>query len=126
VVATLEDARLSAVVTVASLEETPVNETLELRERLIDQLGRPPVAVVANSVIRDRLGTAAIAQLDGSLPAPVERALRSRHERVRLHAAQLRRLRRGETPVIALPQLAGALGPSEIAELSSRLTRAFG
>lgn len=126
VVAALRDPGLSAVVTVATMEETPVNETLELRERLIEQLGRPPVAVVANSVIRDGLSAAALAQLEGSLPAPVERALRSRHERSRLHATQLRRLRRGATPVIALPQLATALGPTEIAQLSTILARGLG
>jgi anion-transporting ArsA/GET3 family ATPase len=123
VVTALEDPRHTAVVAVAAPEETPVNETLELERRLRDQLGRPPVAVVANAVIRDAVGARRIEELDGALPAPVLRALRARHERARLHAAQLRRLRRGEAPVVALPHLGRPIGQGEIAELSGILAR---
>ena len=103
-----------------------LNETLELERRLDDQLGRPPAAVVANAVIRDAVSAAQIAELDGALPAPVLRALRSRHERARLHTTQLRRLRRGAAPVIVLPHLARPIGQGEIAELSALLARALG
>ncbi len=121
VVAALEDPLRSAVVAVATLEETPVNETLELQQLLQGQFGRPPAVVVANCVIRDRFSGTDLASLDGDLPPPVARALRSRRERARLHAGQLRRLRRGAAPVMTLPHLGRTLGPSEIAELSHLL-----
>ena len=126
VVAALDDPRHSAVVAVAVPEETPVNETLELSVKVRDQLGHAPVAVVANAVIRDALSAARIAELDDVLPKPVLRALRARHERARLHAAQLRRLRRGLSPVLTLPHLGRPIGQGEIAELSALLARELG
>lgn len=119
----LADPRLSAVVAVATLEETPVNETLELEDRLVAQFGRPAALVIANAVIRESLSDSEIATLDGTLPPVVSRALRSRRERARLHAAQLRRLRAGRSAVVTLPALAGPIALREVAALSRELSR---
>jgi anion-transporting ArsA/GET3 family ATPase len=123
VAAALDDSRASAVVAVATLEETPVNETLELEETLYERFGRVPAAIIANAVVRDPLTAPERERLDGVLPAPVARALRSRRERARLQAGQLRRLRRGASaPVVTLPFLgAGSVGPGEIASLAREL-----
>ena len=121
--ATLSDAGASAIVAVATLEETPVNETLELEVVLRERFGRPPVAIVANAVVRDPLTAAERERLDGALPSSVARALAGRRERARLQAGQLRRLRQGASaPIVTLPHLgAGGVGPGEIAALARRL-----
>jgi anion-transporting ArsA/GET3 family ATPase len=123
VAAALDDGRASAVVAVVTLEETPVNETLELEQTLRERFGRAPAAIIANAVVRDPLSAAERERLDGALPAPVARALRARRERARLQSGQLRRLRRGaQAPIVTLPFLgAGGVGPDEVATLAREL-----
>ncbi len=125
VTAVLEDPARSAVIAVTTLEETPVNETLELEERLRALLGHGPLATVANAVVRDPLDAVQREAIDVELPTPVARALRSRHERARLHRAQMRRLRKGSsTPIVTLPLLgSGGIGPGEIASLARTLAQ---
>jgi anion-transporting ArsA/GET3 family ATPase len=125
VAAALGDGNASAVVAVATLEETPVNETLELEATLRERLGHAPAAIIANGVVRDPLSATEREQLDGVLPPPVARALRARHERARLQAGQLRRLRRAaEAPIVTLPFLgAGGVGPEDVVTLARELAQ---
>lgn len=119
----LEDPLRTAVVAVATLEETPVNETLELQATLLRELGHGPQAIIANGKLRSGLSAAELKDLDGRVPAAVAGALRSRLERARLNDAQLRRLRRGaKAPVITLPFLgAETIGPGAISQLAHEL-----
>lgn len=124
VVATLEDPRQTAIVAVATAEETPVNEALELETRLRELFGHGPSLVVANGVMRDALSGAELDLVSEHAGAVVATALRSRHRRVSLQAGQLRRLRRGAVaPVVALPSFSHEVGPDEVAALASALAR---
>ena len=124
----LADPQRSAVVAVATPEETPVAETLELQQALQAQLGRLPDALIANALLRDPLTRADAGELERagrSVHPAVDRALHARRERARAHAQQLRRLRRGaRAPVVTLPFLAGGAGePGAIEALASELRR---
>jgi anion-transporting ArsA/GET3 family ATPase len=126
VVEALEDPEQTAVVVVATPEETPVNEALELEARLEELFGHGPAAIVVNAVTRDALTGAELALVSEHARAPVATALRSRHRRVSLQAAQLRRLRKRATaPVVVLPALAHGLGPDEVGTLATTLARAL-
>ena len=124
----LADPRRCAVVAVATAEETPVGETLELQDALEQQFGRVPEAFIANGVLRDPLSSADAAVVgavaDGTHPAVIA-ALRARRERSRTQAQQLRRLRRGaRAPVVTLPFLpGGAFDPGAIEALAGELRR---
>ncbi len=123
----LEDPARTAVVAVATAEETPVNETLELQDRLTEQLGYAPAAIVVNAVLRDPLSAAeleAVAAADG-VSSVVAHALHTRHERTNMESAQLRRLRRhARVPVVTLPYVVGgAIGPDEVTALAALLER---
>ncbi len=122
----LADPRRCGVVAVATAEETPVGETLELQGALEQQLGREPEAFVANGVLRDPLTRAdaeAVRTAVGAAHPAVTAALRARRERSRTQAQQLRRLRRGaRAPVVTLPFLAGgAVDPGAIEALAAQL-----
>lgn len=126
----LEDPARTAVVAVATPEETPVNETLELQDRLAERFGHPPAAIVVNGVLRDALSAADMRALEahgGARLPVVTRALRSRHARAGVQGSQLRRLRRAaRAPVITLPFVAThSLGPDEVAELARGLRRSL-
>lgn len=100
------DPRRTAVVAVARPEDTPVNETLQLRRALEEDVGLPLTLAVVNRVTPNRFSTAdarALAESDGS--AVVYAALRS-HRRSRAQRAQVARLRRGlGCPVVSLHDL---------------------
>ncbi|MGE5414685.1 MAG: ArsA-related P-loop ATPase [Syntrophomonadaceae bacterium] len=124
----LRDPQRCALVLVATAEETPVNETLELQARLEEQLGRGPSLIVLNGLMRDRLSARETETVRGAgtaVAAPVGRALESRRTRAELQATQLRRLRRGaRAPVVTLPLLTEhALGPDELGVLAAELGR---
>ncbi len=124
VVGTLQDPERTAIVAVATPEETPVNEVLELDGRLADAIGHGPTLTVANRVLRDTLSARELAEADASARGAVLTALHRRHERATLEAGQLRRLRRGSAaPVVTLPAVAGAIGPDELALLATELRR---
>ena len=125
VVDSLRSAEETAVVTVATAEETPVNETLEIEEQLETLLGRGPDVVVVNALLRDALSRADLDAVAGHARAPVVTALRRRHDRAALQAGQLRRLRRrSAAPVTTLPSLAThAIGPDEVETLAAALAR---
>jgi anion-transporting ArsA/GET3 family ATPase len=108
----LHDPGRSAVVVVALPEEMPVNETLEFRDALDEQLGIGVDAVVVNGLYPERFTGAEaerIESADGGPGAPaVATALSaalSEHERARLQRAHLRRLRGEIDQVVTLPFL---------------------
>ena len=122
---TLQDPSRTAIVIVTTAEETPVNETLELEQRVQELLGHGASAIVANALMRNALTRDDMEAVDAQLGAPVATALRSRHQRAELQAAQLRRLRRhAVAPVTTTPyQPAHSIGPDEIEALSTTLSR---
>jgi hypothetical protein len=110
----LRDPAQTGVVAVALPEEMPVNETLEFRTKLRDQMGYDVGLVVMNAMLPERFGgedAAAIEAVNGGAGDPtVAAALRtalSQHHRSRAQRAQLRRLRKGRdgAPVLTLPFL---------------------
>ena len=123
VVATLEDPAQTGIVTVTTPEETPVNETLEIEKQLEGLLGHGPQALVVNALLRDAVSSTDLAAVEAHADPPVVTALRRRHDRSALQAAQLRRLRRHATaPVVTLPSLtAHAIGPDEVETLAATL-----
>jgi anion-transporting ArsA/GET3 family ATPase len=103
----LEDSRRSGYLAVALPGEMPVSETLELEGRLRKEIGRRVETIVVNGVLSRRFSGAElerVASLDGSVAAPVERAVRSQAARVRTQQGQLARLRRHtKADVVTLP-----------------------
>ncbi len=118
----LRDPQRCQIVTVTTLEQTPVNETLELQQALVEQLGHGPGLVIANELIADDLDDHALAQLETAIPAAgsaLTGAVTARHARAALEAGQLKRLRAGISCELAtLPLIAEhAVGPDELATL---------
>lgn len=102
--AMLRDPARTAYVAVAAPEEMPVNETLELQDKLAEAVGRGPDVIVVNGVYPQRLNGAdrdALAPL--SQRPEVAAALRV-DARARDQRTHLRRLRAGaRSPVVTLP-----------------------
>src|SRR4051794_5570283 len=110
----LSDPARTAYVGVALAEEMPVNETLELDQRLRGVVGLGLDAVVVNGVYPERFTRddaerlRAVAEADGHDPsaAAALSAALAEHERARVQRNHIRRLRRGtDAPVITLPFL---------------------
>src|SRR3954471_4690277 len=110
----LSDPARTAYVGVALAEEMPVNETLELYQRLRGVVGLGFDAVVVNGVYPERFTRddaerlRAVAEGDGHDPsaAAALSAALAEHERARVQRNHIRRLRRGtDAPVITLPFL---------------------
>ncbi|MGI8660979.1 MAG: ArsA family ATPase [Thermoleophilaceae bacterium] len=106
----LSDTRQTAVVAVALAEEMPVNETIELEQRLASELGMKLALVLANGVLPERFSgdeAEAMKSVDGAGSPAAREALAAAlaaHERSRSQRSQLERLRRETTaPVAALP-----------------------
>ena len=124
--ALLADLSRSRVVLVSTLEETPVNETLELDAALRKQLGRGADLIIANGLTGDGLDDSEIAQLKAAgsaVDSSVESAIEARHARAALQQEQLQRLRDGANcPLIVLPAITShAVGPDEVEEIASLL-----
>ena len=106
----LRDPARTGYVAVALPEELPVNETIELEARVRDAVGIGLDAVVVNGVWPSRLpgeGLAQVKEVAGSsgVAAPLEAAVAA-EERARVHASQVRRLRKAvDAPVLTLPFL---------------------
>ena len=109
----LADPARTGYVAVALPEEMPVNETLELEERLGPAVGAGLDAIVVNALYPDRFSRAEAEQLrvaerNGHRPgaSAALRAALSEHARARAQRAHLRRLRReAHAPVLTLPFL---------------------
>jgi anion-transporting ArsA/GET3 family ATPase len=105
----LRDPAQTGVIAVALPEEMPVNETVELRARLREQMGYDAGLVVINALLPERFGdeeAEAIEGVDGGAGDPtVAAALRtalSHHRRSRAQRVQLERLGNG-APLVTLP-----------------------
>ena len=130
------DAAVTGVVVVALPEEMPVNETLDFRRSLGEQMGMAVDAIVVNALYPDRFRgaeaerLAELAERDGDPASPAVRAaLRAaltEHRRARAQRAQLRRLKKeaGDAEVATLPFLFDPdLGPEAFDRLSRQLER---
>jgi anion-transporting ArsA/GET3 family ATPase len=119
----------TGVVAVALPEEMPVNETIDLRAGLREDMGMEIDVTVVNGVLPDRFEAPEaerLAALDGrvsdSTRAAVTTAL-SEHGRAGDQREEIERLRReGGEPLITLPFLFEPdLGPRELEQLARRL-----
>jgi anion-transporting ArsA/GET3 family ATPase len=131
----LVDARRTGYVAVALPEEMPVNETLELGDRLQAAIGMRLDAIVVNGMHPARfsgkeaeaLRAAAENGLEPDALAVVRAAL-AEHERAKTQRSHLRRLKReADAPVHTLPFLFDAeVGLDEYATLAAKLGRDLG
>ena len=130
--ALLGDPARTGIVAVATAEEMPVNEVLDLRATLLADRGMELDVVVANGVLPERFTAAQAKTVDAAIaatpPGAVRHALhraRSQHARARAQRSQLQRLRSGlggEVGVVTLPQLpVASLGAPEFETLGRRL-----
>ena len=107
------DPKTTGVVAVALPEEMPVNETVELEQRLDAELGVPTDQVVVNAVLPERFSgeeCEQIAATNGSHPVvgvrAAMRAALSEYAQAKSQRSQLRRLKReANSPVATLPYL---------------------
>jgi anion-transporting ArsA/GET3 family ATPase len=109
----LADPARTGYVAVSLPEEMPVNETLELEDRLHGAVGTGLDAIVVNAVYPERFSKADAERMrtaaeNGHRPEAVGalRAALTEYERARSQRTHLRRLRReASTPVLTLPFL---------------------
>lgn len=123
---TIEDQTRTGVVAVALPGELPVTETLELEDKVADELRRPVDAIVVNALLSRRWRPADLEALEtagAAVPAQARRAARSETARTREQQAQLGRLRRGaRAPVVTLPFLpVAALDRQHVERLGAEL-----
>jgi anion-transporting ArsA/GET3 family ATPase len=131
----LVDPRRTGYVAVALPEEMPVNETLELDDRLHAAIGMGLDAIVVNGVHparfsgkeAEKMRAAAANGLEPDALAVVQAAL-AEHERAKTQRSHLRRLKReAHAPVHTLPFLFDAeVGLDEYATLATKLGRDLG
>jgi anion-transporting ArsA/GET3 family ATPase len=128
----LADHARTGYVGVALAEEMPVNETLELGDRLVEAVGLGLDAVVVNGVYPERYTKAEAETLraaasDGLDPEALSalRAALAEHERARAQRVHVRRLKRDAgAPVLTLPFLfEPEVGLPEYERLASELER---
>jgi anion-transporting ArsA/GET3 family ATPase len=129
----LEDRARSRYVAVAHPTEMAITETLELQQKLNDQLGRELDAVVVNGVLPQRFSKPELARLaplaDGRGPSTAVRrsavvAANAVSDRARLQHNQIARLRRREFDVISVPfQFAARLDLAAIGSIAEHLRR---
>jgi len=126
----LADPARAGYVAVALPEELPVNETIELQDKVRDAVGLDLDAIVVNGVWPERLAAdgalkavRALAEDGGPSSAPAAAVVAE--ERARAQKAQVRRLRRGaRSPVLTLPYLfQSEVGLDDYRELGERLAR---
>jgi anion-transporting ArsA/GET3 family ATPase len=127
----LRDRKRTGVVSVALPQEMPVNETIEFRQKLRDEMGMETDAVVVNALLPERFSAEEaerIEAVNGGHGAPeVAAALRaalSEHRRARGQRSQLRRLKKEVGEVITLPFVwEPELGLSDFERLAGELER---
>jgi anion-transporting ArsA/GET3 family ATPase len=122
----LADPERTGYLAVAVAEEMPVNETLELEQRLPDAVGSRLEAIVVNGMWPERFTTADADALRASTDGrPARRAALTSYERARGQRNHLRRLRRAtDAKVVTLPYLFDAeVGLSVYEKLASTLAR---
>src|SRR3954452_25083745 len=108
----LRDRERTGVVSVALPQEMPVNETIEFREKLHDEMGMGTDAVVVNQLLPDRFSAEDAEQIEAvngnhgsDEVAAALRAALSEHRRAKSQRVQLRRLKKEIPDVISLPFL---------------------
>ena len=108
----LRDPERTGVVSVALAQEMPVNETLEFREKLHDEMGMNTDVVIVNALLPERFSAEEIECIEavngahGSEEvATALRAALSEHRRARSQRTQLRRLKKEIDGVITLPYM---------------------
>jgi anion-transporting ArsA/GET3 family ATPase len=124
----LADDRRTGYVAVALPEEMPVNETLEMQDRIREAVGLDLDLIVVNGLWPERFSRAETERLrelaarDGDSPAL--RAALAADDRARTQRTHLRRLRRdARAPVTTLPyRFARELGLDDYAALGARLS----
>jgi anion-transporting ArsA/GET3 family ATPase len=125
----LTDRRATGVLGVALPEEMPVNETLDLKQALHDELALGFDAIVVNALLPDRFTRAEEQRLE-SLDAELSPAVRaavatalSEDRRARVQRAELRRLKRSvDDTVLTLPYIfEPEIGREQLDEIASRL-----
>jgi anion-transporting ArsA/GET3 family ATPase len=102
----LRDPRRTGFVAVSTPEEMPVNETLQLEDKVVAAVGRELDAIIVNGLFPERFKAAEVNILQ-RLPADaaVDAALAS-DARARAQRTHLRRLRRdARAPIVTLPYL---------------------
>ena len=121
----ISDPALTAAIAVALPEEMPVAETLELEERLREEMGMELSSIVVNGLYPARFSAEEAERLAALAGQPPVRAALLEHERAREQRSQLRRLRRGAgAPVTTLPFLfEPELGLDELEQLSRELEK---
>ena len=120
----------AGVLLVTLAEEMPVNETLELRDQLVDH-GIHIVSTVVNGMLPDRFTDDDIALLDDVRAETGELDIQTaidtvmhEHARVRAQQAELQRLTDQIGPVVSLPmQFAGSINRGTIDDMAARLAR---
>jgi anion-transporting ArsA/GET3 family ATPase len=119
---TFADPKATAVMAVALAEEMPVNETIELGERLRAEIGLGVEAIVVNGLYPERFTREDVERMS-SVDGPAVAAALAEYRRARSQRAELRRLKKAvETPVATLPFLFEAdLGREGLEELSLEL-----
>jgi anion-transporting ArsA/GET3 family ATPase len=108
----LRDRRRTGVVSVALPQEMPVNETIEFRRKLEDEMGMATDAVIVNQLLPERFTADEAERIEAvngahgsDEVAAALRAALSEQRRAKSQRAQLRRLRREVDDVITLPFL---------------------
>lgn len=119
----LRDPARTAFVAVATPEEMPVNETLELQDKLVEAVGRDPDAIVVNGLYPQRLTGADREELAPHAERAHVHAALAVDARARDQRSHLRRLRAGaRAPVITLPYaFDGNLGVGLLTDYGCRI-----
>ena len=129
----LRDPQRTGVVSVALPHEMPVNETIEFRDKLREEMGIETDAVVVNQLLPERFSAEECERIDavnGDHGSPeVAAALRaalSEHRRASGQREQLARLERAVGDVVTLPYLwEPELGLDDFQRLADELERAL-
>lgn len=120
----LHDPATTAIIAVATAEEMPVNETLDLRSELRDRVGLDIALGVVNSLEPEYFSGDEIAKLRKTEPiAPIEAAI-LQSERADRQMEQYERLAKDlKRPLIDLPFLyEKSIGRAELNELADKLS----
>jgi anion-transporting ArsA/GET3 family ATPase len=122
---TLADPERTGYVAVALPEEMPVNETLELEQKLPAAVGSRLEAIVVNGLWPERFSASDAEALRAANGRPSVQAALTSYERARAQRSHLRRLRRAtEAKVVTLPYLFdGEVGLAEYEKLAGALAR---
>jgi hypothetical protein len=109
---------------VALAEEMPVNETIDLGERLRAEIGLGVETIVVNGLYPERFTREDVERLS-SVNGPAVAAAMAEYNRARSQRSELRRLKKAvDSPVATLPFLFEAdLGREGIDELSRELEK---